>query len=133
MPAMLKKLLVRSSLLIIVAIAGFLLLVWWTAPTNIASIEHFKSIRGQMTEAEVTELLGPGNDGSILESPNRKLANLEAVDWGVPPGPTTWKEWRTPEGRRLAVAFANDGKVKATASFDVEDAWLDKIRRLLRL
>jgi len=133
MPAMLKKLLVRSSLLIIVAVAGFLLLVWWSAPANITSIDRFTTIGGPITEAQVTERLGtPGNDGSIVEVPNRKLSNVKAIGFGDLSTPATWKEWRTPEGRRLAVAFGDDGKVMMTASFDVEDTWLDKIRRWLR-
>jgi hypothetical protein len=131
-----RRLLTRLFLLIVLAFAGFVLLVWWTAPTNITSIDRCEAIRAQMTDAEATELLGaPGNDGSILESANRELENVEAIA-GVgraPSPPAMWKEWRTTEGRRIAVAFDDGGKVMTTASFDVEDTWLDKIRRWLRL
>jgi len=131
--AMRRRLLTPLLLLIVLAFAGFLLLVWWTAPTNITSIDRCKAIRAEMTDAEVTELLGtPGNNGSILEALNREVLNVDAIAITAIKIAENWKEWRTPEGRRIAVAFDDGGKVTMALSFDVEDTWLDKIRRWLR-
>jgi hypothetical protein len=117
-----KKLLVRLFLLIVITVAGFILLAWWTAPTDITSDENLDKLTGAMTEAEVVAVLGtPGRDGP-------SDPNLEPF-----PPKFTGKAWRTRNGMELVVTFDRDGRVTRMIMGRGSESWMDKIRRWLRL
>jgi hypothetical protein len=136
-----KRLLVRLFLLIAVAVGGFLLIAWWTGPTNITSIERFAKIRGGESGEALEELLGaPGVDKAgyppillgyinVPDVTGIKFAMIESQGPPVVPG---WKEWQTRDGKRIAVCFDESGKVAAAARFEVPENWFEKLRRWLR-
>jgi hypothetical protein len=131
-----KWLAVRLLLLIVVAVPGFLLLAWWTAPTNLITREDSRRLterlRVPMTQEEVTEILGsPG------EEPSEKRATILAQHHQDQAGQLKWRIWvHKEEGSQpLAVAFDEEGnwKVMTYVLPPTPPGLLQKIRRWFRL
>jgi len=131
-----KRLLVRFLLLIVVAIAGFLLIAWLTAPTNITTIGRWQMIRGGETRRELEELLGapgvdkPGHAPVGVHTMEFRFAPPELKLLPMSPG---WQEWQMGNGERVGVCFDESGRVAIATRYTVREAWLDKFRRWLRL
>ncbi|MCI0376824.1 MAG: hypothetical protein L0215_04410 [Gemmataceae bacterium] len=126
-----RRFLARVGLLAVLAIGGFLLVIWWTAP-KLVSMKNFERIKAGMTEAEVVEILGTaGAVGTRLGK--EKVADAVAIQFGDAPPSKQLREWLTTDGRAIAVGFDSTGKVCMAANFRVTEGWLDKLRRWLRL
>jgi hypothetical protein len=123
-----KRILKRLGLLIVVASVGFILLLWLTAPANITTNEKIDEVRYEMTEDEVVGVLGT-NGSSELSNPTlcQALGNHEGKK-------LVCREWKTRDGAGLVVAFDENGKNTRMVRWKgIEETWLDKIRRWLRL
>src|SRR5262249_21272919 len=132
-----KRLLVRLLLLIVVAIAGFLLIAWWTAPTNITTVERFAMIRGDETVDQLEEILGaPGEDkpgypwfpegDAPAGTAELRFAPREFRLLSIAPG---WIEWQTRDGQRIGVCFDESGRVVVAARYVERESWFEQTRR----
>ena len=120
---MTKRVLLRLSILAAVAVAGFLLLLWWTSPRNITAIENLDKINYTMLEPEVVEIMGTAGSDELS---NPTLAQALS--------PLVCKEWKSKDGSGLVVAFNENGKVTRMVRWKgPEETWLDKVRRWLRM
>jgi hypothetical protein len=126
------------AVLAAVALAGIVLIAWWTAPTNLTSMENYDKIASGMTQAEVVAVLGSegigGTLAATLEGAGDRLANIEMISLGVfDLKSITWKQWQTRDHHGIAVGFDRTGRAAVKASFLVVEDWPAKIRRWLRL
>jgi hypothetical protein len=133
-----KRILIRLTLLAAIAVAGFLLLVWWALPPNIVSIEQVKQLSDGMSEEEVLEVLGePSPDESDLrqiEEGRVKMAVRARAHHvpAIPPAiPSYVKEWRM-EGQRLQIGFDDNGKLMMMVFIREQESICNKVRRWLR-
>jgi hypothetical protein len=120
-----RRVLLSLAVLAAVALAGIVLIAWWTAPTNLTSMENYDKIASGMTQAEVV---------AVLEGAGDRLANIEMISLGVfDLKSITWKQWQTRDHHGIAVGFDRTGRAAVKASFLVVEDWPAKIRRWLRL
>lgn len=120
-----KRIILRLGILAIVAAGGFLLLVWGMAPDNFTTLERFAMLQGGESAEEVQRILGaPGIDRPGI--PRALEGKVDVSDL------LHSKEWRTPDGKRIAICFDKLGKAVASARFEEAENWPEKIRRWLR-
>ena len=113
-----KRIMLRLALLVLLAAAGFFLLVWWVSPSNIVSMEQYSRLRGGMTEQEILEVLG---------GPSTVDRNCKNARWKVV------KEWRMEKDAGLRIGFDDNGNAIMFETFRRNESILDKIRRWMRL
>jgi hypothetical protein len=120
----------RLVCLTIVAVAGFFVVAWLTAPPNLTTMERFDKLVQGLSEAEVVELLNAsGTEGTLLPD-GRDINNI--VSLGYLPIPVShWRQWKTDNGRIIAVAFDANGRVISAVGFMLPESWLNKGRRWL--
>lgn len=123
-----RRLLLRLGVLAAVAVVGFLLIAWWTAPQ--VNKETFEQIKKGMSEEQVAELLNmPASEPFYWTA--EKGSNFVIATYGDGARPGQWKEWAS-GGHAIVVGFER-GEVAWAAHFLYSESLLDKIRRWLHL
>jgi hypothetical protein len=147
-----RRVLLYCGIIAAVAVAGVILIAWWTAPANVTTIERSTKVDLRMNDAEVVRVLG--SDGASGPF-SKALANATELDevmsgpkrqqcppWsglqtyivgGVVLDSLQWKEWQTRENDVIVIGFDRVGLVAVKARFSLNDNWTFKIRRWLRL
>jgi hypothetical protein len=136
-----KRIVTLVALLILLAAASCVAIVWWTAPRNITTMERLAKLRGGETARQLEDALGsPGVDRpgfppipfGLINDPDRDLVGFLPFESKGLPIVEGWKEWQTPDGKRIAVCFDDSGSVAAAATFQVTESWFDEFHRWLR-
>jgi hypothetical protein len=136
-----KRLLTRLSLLGAVAVAGFFLIVWWTAPANVTTLERFRQVQGGETAEELEELLGsagiekpgvPPIFPGYVGIPDNTRVEFADIDAKFLPVGSSFTEWQTRQGKRIVVCFDESGRVAVAATIEQTESWWEKLRRWIR-
>ncbi|MCI0743828.1 MAG: hypothetical protein L0Y58_00330 [Verrucomicrobia subdivision 3 bacterium] len=132
-----KRFLVRLGVLLLLAAAAFVFVLWWTTPNHRINVDSFKKIKNGMTLDEVVQIVGvpPGHYGAPSKNPGTiyLLASDAVLDPFKFEGTEHVEEWHSDVGKLMLIL--NKEHIVIAAQFESygDDGLLAKIRRWLGL
>ncbi len=130
MTPMKKKVLVRLTILALVAAVGFFVLVY-TTPEPPVSKRSFARIDGTMTDKDLTAFLGPANGDATMLA--KRAYDADTVSFGGSKAVFS-KTWQS-QGQGIHATFGEDSRVRDAiyVRYEREESLFAKLKRWFRL